>query len=645
MYHKLNIVYIIILICAICFIAPSSVFAQKSSKVVSLCTKAEQAINQHDFDKALTLLKQAVQKDNTFPDAYILMGDVYNFSLKSDSAVKCYNKAIELIGDPDPMLYFIAANEGAKCGQYENALQNYELFMQKGLQYTDVLADAQRGMANCRFGIEAMKHPVVFQLENLGPNVNSEWDESLAALTADDGKLVFTVKRPKDNQTVCAFCLNEEDLYYCEKESNQWAPRQAFGSPIKTGYNEGAQCISPDGTYLMYTMCNTDFGMGSCDLYWSKRMGDKWSRPRNFGAPVNTPDWETQPTIASDGKTIYFVSSRAGGFGGMDIWKTTMISEGVFSAPENLGATINTPGDDAAPFIHSDGKTLYFASNGRVGMGGYDLYYSTLQADGSWSEPQNLGYPINTPDDEINIFINAAGTVAYISSDKDGGYGGLDLYSFELDTTLRPDPVTYIKGYIRDAETGMPLYADIEMVDLQTNQLLSHTSSDKETGEYLACIQTGSNILLNVSNPKYPFYSENFQLEKSYTKLSPYTKDIKLRRADVGTVVVLKNIFFDFDKSELKPESFVELDRLVDYLTHNNVKIEIGGHTDDQGSDEYNNRLSENRAKAVYDYLLGKQIPADRISYKGYGKTRPIADNSTEEGRAANRRTEFTIVQ
>ena len=424
-----------------------------------------------------------------------------------------------------------------------------------------------------------------------------------------------------------------------------WLQREPIGAPIKSGYNEGAQCVSPDGNYLLYTMCDADYGMGSCDLYWSKRIGQKWSRPRNFGAPVNSSAWESQPSMASDGRTIYFVSSRPGGFGGKDIWKTTMTSEGAFTAPENLGPMINTPEDDAAPFIHSDGRTLYFASNGRVGMGGYDLYYSVLQPDGSWTEPQNLGYPINTPADEINIFINAKGTVAYMASDKDGGEGGLDLYCFELDETLRPNPVTYIKGHVADALTGRPLEAVIEMVDLNTKQVVAHTTSDAEDGEYLACVQTGANIMLNISCAKYPFYSENFQVEKSYTEVEPYIKDIRLHRADIGTVVVLKNIFFDFNRSELKPESYVELDRLVDYLAKNDVKIEIGGHTDDQGSDEYNDRLSQSRAKAVYDYLVDRGISADRLSYAGYGKRQPVADNSTEEGRAANRRTEFRIIR
>ncbi len=620
--------------------------AQKNSKVASLCSKAEQCINNREFDKALSLLKQAQQKDPSYPDTYIMLGDIYNFTLRSDSAVKCYNKAIELLVNPDPMLYFIAANEGVKCAQYEGALRNYEIFLQKGLQYSEVFADAQKGMANCRFGIEAMSHPVKFHPENLGGSINSEWDESLASITADDAQLIFTVNRPKDKGTVCAFCMNEEDLYYSIRdEKGEWRMRNAVGAPIKTGYNEGAQSISPDGNYLLYTMCDADFGMGSCDLYWSKRIGSKWSRPRNFGAPVNSHAWESQPSMASDGRTIYFVSSRPGGFGKKDIWKTTMTSEGKFTVPENLGPSINTPEDDAAPFIHTDGRTLYFASNGRVGMGGYDLYYTTLQQDGTWSEPKNLGYPINTPADEINIFINANGTVAYMASDKDGGFGGLDLYSFELDDNLRPNPVTYVKGVVTDAVTGAPLEANIEMVDLNTKQVVTYTQSDSETGEYLACIQTGSNILLNVSNPNYPFYSENFQVEKSYTELSPYLKNIQLRRADIGTVVVLKNIFFDFNQSELKPESFVELDKLADYLKHNKVNIEIGGHTDNQGSDEYNDRLSLERAKAVYDYLVGKQIDPSRLSYQGYGKRKPIADNATEEGRAENRRTEFRIIR
>ena len=450
--------------------------------------------------------------------------------------------------------------------------------------------------------------------------------------------------RPRDDKTVCVFCQSEEDFYASKKQDGAWQPRYPLEYPINTGYNEGAQCISPDGHYLFFTLCNTDFGNGSCDLYWSKRIGERWSRPRNFDAPVNTKSWESQPSIAPDGKTIYFVSNRPGGFGGMDIWKTEMTEEGVFSVPVNLGETINTEYDESAPFIHADGRTLYFVSNGHPGMGGRDIFYTTLN-NGEWSKPVNLGYPINTSADEINLLINAAGTTAYFSSDKDGGFGGQDLYYFTLDESLRPTPVTYIKGHVYDATTHEPLKATIELIDLSTNQTITYTNSDPTTGEFLACILTGTNVMMNVSNPYYPFYSENFSIEKDYSQLNPYLKNIPLRRPEIGETFVLRNVFFDFDKSILKNESHIELDKLVAYLSSNqNLKIEIGGHTDNQGNDDYNMNLSLQRAKSVYNYLISKGISADRMSYKGYGETKPIATNDTEEGRQLNRRTEFKVV-
>jgi outer membrane protein OmpA-like peptidoglycan-associated protein len=323
-----------------------------------------------------------------------------------------------------------------------------------------------------------------------------------------------------------------------------------------------------------------------------------------------------------------------------------MTEEGIFTIPVNLGPAINTPMDETAPFIHADGKTLYFASDGHPGLGGKDLFYSTLLKDGNWSEPTNLGYPINTYADEINILISASGTTAYFSSDIDGGYGGLDLYYFTLDERLRPTPVTYLKGTVKDAASKQPLEAHIEMIDLETNQVITATQSDPKTGEFLACILTGTNVMLNVSHPYYPFYSENFQLKKDYTELKPYLKDIELHKPDVGNTFILRNIFFDFDKSELKPESFVELNSLVFYLKENNLlKIEIGGHTDNQGSAEYNQNLSLARARSVYSYLISKGIESSRLSYAGYGMSVPITDNNSEEGRASNRRTEFKVVE
>lgn len=626
------------------FFISSTLFAQESKKVSKLCDKAMEQINNQEYTKAEATLVKVFDIDTMCARAYVLRGDVHSFTLRSNRAADDYNKAILLFKTPKPILYFIAAEEEIKCGRYADAKRNYELFLLESPDKVSLAKEISKGLATCEFGMKALENPMHFDPINLGPNINSEWDEYLPALTADEQEFIFTVRRPRDENTICNFCQTEEDFYSSIRSNGEWQHRTALGAPINSSYNEGAQCISPDGHYLFYTLCNTDMGYGSCDLFWAKRIGNRWSHPKNFEPPVNTKYWESQPSIAPDGKTIYFTSNRPGGIGGIDIWKTEMLEEGVFSVPENLGTPINTPDDETAPFIHADGRTLYFVSDGHPGMGGKDIYYSVMSPEGGWQEPINLGYPINTPNDEINIVINASGTTGYFSSDKEGGLGGQDLYSFTLDEKIRPTPVNYIKGTVRDEYTLKPLQAHIELIDLATDQIVTSTNSDPITGEFLACLPTGSNILLNAVHPHYPFYSENFQLEKTYSQLNPYEKDILLRKAEIGQTFILKNIFFDFNQSSLVKESFVELDNLVSYLKANReLKIEIGGHTDNQGSENYNETLSLSRAKSVYDYLISKGISKDRLTYKGYGESTPIATNETEEGRATNRRTEFKI--
>lgn len=615
-------------------------------KAQQLYKSAESLIDAKNFDKAIIQLKKAIEIAPDYDKAYVLLGDIYNYQYVPYNAIANYNKALSINDKQRPVLYFITAIEELKCGMYKDAYNHLKTFEEREKNISPMLKEFDKAMETAEFGIEAIKNPMHFNPINMGPNINSDWDEYLAALTADGQEIIYTVRHPRTENTVCTFCQTEEDFYTSTIVNGSWQPRKELGAPIKSGYNEGAQCISPDGRYLFYTLCNTDFGMGSCDLYWAKRIDNRWSRPRNFGEPVNTAHWESQPTIAPDGKMIFFASNRPGGYGGVDIWMTTMTEEGIFTAPVNLGPAINTDGDETAPFIHSDGRTLYFCSDGRPGLGGKDIYYATMLADGKWSEPVNLGYPLNTPADEVNIAINAAGNTGFIGSDREGGFGGLDLYYFTLDDRLRPTPVTYMKGKVLDAFTNKPIEAQIEMIDLEKNKVLTSTSSDPATGEFLACILTGTNVLLNISNPLYPFYSENFQIDKEASEIEPYIKDIKLHKAAVGSTYILKNIFFDFDKSDLQAASFVELDILVNYLKQNHdIAIEIGGHTDNQGSEEYNLQLSLDRAKAVYDYLLSKGIDAAQISYKGYGKSQPIESNDTEEGRAANRRTEFKVVE
>ena len=461
--------------------------------------------------------------------------------------------------------------------QYEKALPILEKYQTKGdLRVRSFIAWK---IAQCKFGIYAMQHPTNMNPINLGKNVNSSWDEYHPSLTGDSKEILFTVRHPRTPQTICKHCKEEEDIFSSLQRYGIWQPRTRLKEPVNSGHNDGAQCISPDGKYLFFTICNAESGYGSCDIYWSKRERNVWTKPKNCGAKVNTKYWESQPSLAADGKTLYFASNRPGGQGSMDIWKTEMVAEGVFSEPVNLGATINTPYDELSPFIHFDQKTLYFSSDGHLGMGGKDLFYTKIQPDSTWSEPVNLGYPINSYQDESGIVLNAQGNVAYFTSGRLGGFGGLDLYCFELEESLRPEPILFITEK-NDPQEELP----------------------------------------NPTETIIPLV--------------------------VGESFILPNIFFEFAQSNLLPDSYSELERLLKYLVENKtVKIEISGHTDNQGSDAYNQQLSMERAKTVYHFLIAHGIDANRLSYKGYGKDKPVAPNDTEENRAKNRRTEILILE
>ncbi|HAP01074.1 MAG TPA: hypothetical protein DCQ93_04025, partial [Bacteroidetes bacterium] len=343
-------------------------------------------------------------------------------------------------------------------------------------------------------------------------------------------------------------------------------------------------------------------------------------------------------------KTLYFASTRDGGFGGSDIWMTQKDSSGHWTNPVNVGKPINTYFDEQTPFIHPDGQTLYFSSYGHPGMGSADIFLSRKDANGKWSEPQNLGYPINTKDAEGSFYVSTDGKHAYFASDLKKQTDDYDLYYFNLPNELKPLPVNYLKGIITNAESGEKISADVQLIDLASGNVMNSFSSDPASGYYLISIPSGKNYALNVSKKGFLFHSENFSLA-DHNPSEPYELNIKLQPMKTGESVVLKNIFFETGSAELKKESTVELDKLISLLKENpTMKIEIGGHTDNVGSDNDNLALSENRAKSVYDYLIKVGVGAARLSFKGYGETKPIATNDTEEGRAQNRRTEFTVV-
>ena len=594
---------------------------------------ASQSLDYHEFENAVSELQKAIDEDSNFIEAHEQLGDVYNLLHQNQQAVKEYLTVISLNPDFIRAVYLKLGTIEISLAQYEQA----QLHLEKYLTYPNLTDQniflTKKLLKDCEFSIEAIKHPVPFTPVNMGPEINTADDEYLPEVTADENTLIFTRQINRN-----------EDFYKSVKVDGKWQTATYLSKNINTpNYNEGAQSISQDGKFLFFTGCNRPDGLGRCDIYIARKQGDDWGKPYDLNPPVNTPGWESQPSISSDGRTLYFVSNRKGGYGGYDIWKSTVTDKG-WSEPENLGPNINTSFDEQSPYIHADDSTLYFCSDGWPGLGGKDLFMSRLGKDGKWQKPTNLGYPINSSGDENGLSVNASGQYAYFASNKLSGYGGFDIYTFELPVVDRPHMVTYVKGIVTDIKTKEPLEAAVEIIDLEKNVAVYQDYSAADDGDFLATLTAGKNYGLNVSKDGYLFYSANFSLVGREAK-EPFILSIELSPIEIGNKVILNNIFFDTNKYDIKPDSKAELQKLIDFLTLNStIHVEISGHTDNVGNTQLNQVLSQNRAKAVYQYLVTGGINPARLVYKGYGDTQPIVPNTSDDNRSKNRRTEFKII-
>jgi tetratricopeptide (TPR) repeat protein len=596
-----------------------------------------------DYKNAESYFKQAIEVDDKFFEAYMMLGEL-QLKLKNYSAAAGnLQKAIYIDSLVYKPAFFSLATSEFMSGDYEKALVHYKNYLKLDKISETNRAEAVKNVRNCEFAIEALKNPVPFNPESVGKGINTPDNEYWPSITADGQTMMFT-RQAKPVERAGLKRIAQEDFYISSLSHNTWQTAVNAGSPLNTAQNEGAQTLSSDGTYMYFTACERSGGFGSCDIYFSAFNDGRWSYPVNLGSPVNTSKWESQPSVSANGRMLFFSSSRTSGEGGKDLWYSILGKDGKWGEPVNLGAAINTPGDEMSPFIHFDGKTLYFASNGRPGMGGFDIYKTRMNDDSTWTEPQNLGYPINTFNDEMGLVIESDGRKAYFSSERDKE-NGKDIFSFDLYEAVRPDPVAYFKGQVTDKETGKMLVAGFELINLSTGKSVVSSKTDRY-GNFLVCIPLGYDYALNITKPGYLFFSQNFMFEGSHPVLKPYLMHVNLSPLKVGEKMVLTNVFYETDSWELKKESLSELDKLLDLLNENRqLIVEIGGYTDATGNYEHNIVLSEKRALSVVNFLVDNGISSDRLKYKGYGDTSPIGDNITPEGRRLNRRTEVKILE
>ena len=609
--------------------------AKTNPRAVKLYNEGMEKISDNRFNDAISNFLQAIYLDSNYIDAYLSLAGVYQETKQNNLAIEYYEKGMRKDSAATKVFKLPLANNYAGTGNFNRALETVNEYLSN-----PKLGEASRKAGEYRkktfeFALAQEKKNGVRQFAptNLGDKINSPVSEYFPCLAIDGKEFFFTRK-------VRGY---DEDFFSAIWDGKDWVKAAPLGGNVNTDENEGAQMISQDGQWLVFAASNRKDGWGGFDIYISYLTPQGWSEGINLGGKINTDQWESQPCLSPDKRDLYFASKRFGGYGGSDIYVSHLRLDGSWSDPENLGPTINTSADEQCPFIHADNQTLFFTSNGLLGYGGTDLFQSRKGPKADWSTPENLGYPINTVYDEGTLFIAADAKTAYYASDRSDSKGGMDIYSFILPENVRPDKTLWVKGTVFDKKTTKGLPSAVELIDLNTKQLISKVQTD-EKGNYLITLPVGKDYAFNVNRKGYLFYSDNFFLT-NHSPDSTYEKNIPLQPIEANASVVLKNIFFDVNKFDLKPESEAELDKLVQLLNDNpSVKMQIGGHTDNVGKPADNLTLSNNRAKSVVTYLISKGIPAARLSAKGFGETQPVADNKTEEGKALNRRTEMKVI-
>lgn len=590
------------------------------------------------WENGKTLLFTTLKQEPRFVEAWLSLMGAYGEHKMYDSAIIAYQKAWQLdsVFSDDWLLPYTINLAGA--GRFSEAKQWVDKYM------ATVPPESRSGKAAAyrqktygfALDFEERHRADTFSFNpvNLGDSINSPRSEYYPSFTIDDSLLVFTRRM----QGI------REDFYSSRLLPNgQYTAARAISGVLNEQPAKGGINMAPDGDWMFFAGNFAGMGFGDFDIYQCLSSPDGWSEPFNLGPNINTEFWESSPAISPDKQTLYFSSTRPGGYGGRDIYFSKRSPSGKWGPAENLGPVINTSADELAPFIHADNQTLYFTSGGHPGYGGSDLYVSRRGPGGEWSIPENLGYPINTINDDGSLIVAANGVTAYFASFRSDSRGALDLYRFELPKYAQAKKTQWVSGKVFDKVTGKGLPSAIEVTDPETGAYVHNLVTD-ETGHYLITLPSGKNYGLTVSRKGYLFFSDRFYLANGQAD-SNFVKDIPLVPIAVNASLELHHIEFETGSAKLRVSSFEELDKLATLLKENEaLKVEIGGHTDNTGVAAENQKLSLNRAKAVVDYLVVKGIAAQRLIARGYGSSKPIGDNLTEQGRARNRRTEMKVI-
>ncbi len=629
--------YLFILFCCAFVTAQSQTYQPDhvNAKAIAMYEKAMQQLSDGMIKDAVPFLLRSVALDSNYLDAYLSLAGVYGELKNYSKSVEWYEKVKSKDSNYFKIYNLPYSINLAGLGRFEKALNAVNIFLSIPNISERSLKSASYRKRCFEFAVDyKSKHPVsdyAFAPVNMGDSINSEKSEYYPSVTFDDSLLVFT-KRGEGFR---------EDFMQSTLRNGVFSKATLINGDINNEPSKGAITVSSDGDWLIFAG-NFHRGYGDFDLYISYATPQGWSEPENLGPNINSGYWDSSPCLSPDNRVLYFSSNRPGGIGGKDLYMSNRLANGKWGPAINMGPFINTIGDETAPYMHADNQSFYFTSDGLPGYGGTDLFICRRDANGDFSKPENLGYPINTIENEGSICISSNGLTAYYASDRADTRGGLDLYTFSLREDIRPHKTLFVKGKVFDAKTNKGLPCAVELIDNSNNKALMRIQTD-ELGKYYIPLPSGKDYTFTVNRKGYLFYSELYELSKKQSD-STYQKDIALQPVELNTITAFKNIQFQTNSYQLLPVSLIELDKLLQVLNDNPaVKIQINGHTDNTGKESDNLILSTNRAKSVVDYLVSKGIDLKRLSFKGYGSSKPLADNVSEEGRSKNRRTEFEI--